>query len=709
MENQIILPEKRKRVKKNTEVIETEINSPKVGFFDRLKLVKSSFAYKLDEVLIYIIVFLTPLFFLPFTDYPLSLGKQAFVFFALAISFLILIFGVVSAGRFKIGMTLPMAAALLLIVSSVASWLVNGGGIQNFFGIFGGESSTPVNVLSFFFVFLLTQSILSGDEKKQKKYLFLFALSSVFSVLIWICVQNGIIGSLVSGFTLTNTIGMGSSFVLFLIAGFFISLGLYFESDGIIKKSLYAAFLALFFFVFILLGFKLVWYLISLGLAFFIAAYFANKQNYESKKAYIFVIIMILAVSLVFAFSSAMANNETRVTYGSSVEITKNIYKTGSVQMLLGSGPASFKHSFLKYRDTIIPDINLNRLQFVSGYSTATDYFSELGIIGGVSILLFFISAVFYGIRLLLLQIKNNIYSPLTISLLAAMISSFTVNIFGASNFTNLFVSFALSALVVGAYKREAGKESRVVNFSKNSSQTFFMLIVLIGFLASVAFLAFKFGSKYTAEIYFRKAQKEIVANNSQGAFLFLEKAIKFNNQDDTYFRSAADLNLPEVKKKLEGLNKEDKKAVEELTSEIKNVERLYNQAIVLNSNDASNWLSLGALYELISDTESAQKSYEKALSLDPKNADILFLAGKAYYDNGKYSEAEKRMSELATIFPQDANIRFYRALTFMQEGKKDEAVNEFEVVKTLDPKNAAVIDQTINNIKEQDNIKEEK
>lgn len=710
MEEQIVLSPKKRRVKKMPEDITAEESLAKVGFFDRFKLVKSAVADRVDELLVYIIIFFTPLFFLPFTNYPLSLGKQTFVFFALVISFLVLIFGIVNAGRFKIGMTVPMAAALLLVASSFISWLMNGMGSENFFGIFGGELSTPINLLIFFFTFLLAQAVLTGDGKKTKKYLFLFALSSVFSALIWICIQNGIIDSLMSGSALTNTVGMASSFVLFLITGFFISLGLYFESDGIIKKSLFAAFLALFFFVFVLLGFKLVWYLVSLGLAFFIAAYFANKQNYENKKAYIFVSIVILAASLVFAFSSASISSETRVTCNSSVEITKDIYSAGSLQMLFGSGPGSFQYSFLKYRDTIIPDINLNRLQFTSGYSAVTDYFSELGLVGGVAILLFFASIVFYGIRLLLLQIKSNIYSPLTISLLAATISSFAANIFGVANFTNLFVGFALSAIIVSIYKNTANKESKVINFSQNSSQTFFMLIVLIGLLASVAFLAFKFGSKYIAEIYFHKAQKEVMANNSQGAFLFLEKAIKLDNKNDSYFKSAADLNLPEVKKKLEGLNKEDKKATDELSSEIQNVERLYNQAIILNPNNSSNWISLGALYEMISNAESAQKAYEKALSLDPKNADILFLIGKAHYDAGKYAEAEKRMAELAAIFPQDVNIRLYLALTFMQEGKKDEALREFEIVKILDPKNVSVIDQTISNIKgEQENIKEEK
>lgn len=708
MENQIVLPAKRRRIKKVLE-IET-ISNKKNNFLDRFKLVKNSIVNKIDDLLLYAVIFLTPLFFLPFTNYPISLNKQVFVFFALAVSFLIFLFGVVNAGKLKIKINLSVVSIILLAAVSLISWFANGDGRAAFFGVFGGESSTPINILIFLTVFLLIQTLLSHDEKKRKISLILLSLSSVFSVLVWLAVQNGVIGSLVSGFSLTNTIGLTSSLVLFSSLGFFILIGFYFEGVGVIKKSVLAALIALFAFIFIILGFKLVWYIVVCGLAFFIAAYFASKQNYETKKAHLFIIIILLIVSLIFTFSSPSLSDETRVTYRASADIANSRYQEGAARMLLGSGPGSFRYSFLQYRDAIIPDISINRMQFSFGYSAITDYFSELGVMGGVSMLLFFASVVFYGIRVLLWQIKRNIYNPIIITLFIATISSFVVNIFGVSNFTNLFYSFVLSAFVVGAYQDISGKEPKVINFSKNSSQTFLMLIFLIGLMVVVALLAFKFGSKYISEIYFQKAQKEILTNNAQGAFAPLEKAIRFNNKDGAYFKTAADINFSLMKEKLGGLNIEDKKAVEDISLQIKNIESLYNQAIILSPRDSSYWSSLGMLYEVASSLDSslmgsAQQSYEKAAAQDPKSADILFLLGRVYYTNGKYEDAKKILSELVSVFPRDPNPRLYLGLTLMQEGKKDDALRELEIVKLLDPKNAPV-DQLIKNIKEENNTK---
>ncbi|MEK7453176.1 MAG: tetratricopeptide repeat protein [Patescibacteria group bacterium] len=686
--------------------IKKEIENKSLEEFISKNIVKSKnfIQKKLSEFLIYLVVFFIPLLFLPETFLPLNLNKQFFIFSILTLTSLIWLVSFINVGKIRLRMNLPTLALFLLFLTSILSWFLNGKMHFGLFGIYGGEISAVFNTAILFLLFFILQTVFT-ERKIILNALILFLTSSFFSLVFWFSADNGFLSGFIlpdSGF---STIGSENSFLLFLIFGFFISIGFIISSNRLLEKLVLVGSQIILVVSFFALGFNAGWYLITIGFLLFIFLYFSNKENFEMRKIQVSLFFIALIISIFFSFSNIADNPlELRLTYDASEDIIFSQYKNSYKEILIGSGPSTFHHSFLQYKNSIIPDLELNRIVFNSGYSALTDIFSDLGILGGLLFILFFFSILYSGARLLYLQASQNKYDTISISLFIVFFISFLELLFFSSNYVILITSIIFGALLVSYRYYILGEELKEIDLSSDRKKIFLGLIFSIFILALITFSYYKLTLRYMAEINYKKSLNVHNLEEKDDFYGFINKAIKLDDKNDAYFRSSADFSLTTLEGNMKNTNLSDKKEIEKISKDIQNIENLYSIAIKLNPNNFNNWSRLGFMYETISRFDSsviqlAQDSYKKALILNPKNVDISFSLGKMYYESGKFEDAKRIFLEILSVFPDDSDVRFYLGYTYLKIGDKENALKIFELLKESDPKNN-LLNQAIADIK---------
>jgi tetratricopeptide (TPR) repeat protein len=138
-----------------------------------------------------------------------------------------------------------------------------------------------------------------------------------------------------------------------------------------------------------------------------------------------------------------------------------------------------------------------------------------------------------------------------------------------------------------------------------------------------------------------------------------------------------------------------------------------FDNAIVLNPNDAWVYASRALAYKQLGQRNQAIQDFEKAFSLNPKisgwikkellemgsqlptlptsqlkTANEFVARGKRYYDNDDFDNAIKNFDNAIRLDPYDAWVYASRALAYKQLGQKNQAIQDFEKAFSLNPEN---------------------
>lgn len=250
-------------------------------------------ATRINRSTLYLIIFLLPLFFLPWTANVLDFNKQALLLFLVFLSLLAWLTKTLLQGTIRIRLSfLYIPAAILLVVTALASFFsfysyasfwgwplkVN----QSFFSLLG--------LSLFFFLFLNSFAIEKKQEGSKKR-------EDIVSALFVLCISVGLtalfgILQLFNRFLFHwpfarmsdfNTIGTSNAWALFLAAFLPILISLlYFVRKDIFKWSLRIIFLLCLFGLF-LVNFWAAWLVLLAGMALVLV--FAIYSKGESEKA----------------------------------------------------------------------------------------------------------------------------------------------------------------------------------------------------------------------------------------------------------------------------------------------------------------------------------------------------------------------------------------------------------------------------------------
>jgi tetratricopeptide (TPR) repeat protein len=655
---------------------------------------------KVSKILIYILIFLFPLFFIPGSLTPLSYQKEIFflIFVSLSLFFWFLD-GIFLKKKisFKENFFLYLALFFLIFFSALST-LLSTWKNASFWGFHLeiGESFLFL-IFSVLFFFLIL-NIFEKSSEIFVAFLIFFFSSLILSLLSIFQAYNL--------FTLPfiNLAISLSSLSIFVAISLPIFLAFYFQSKGFLKFLFFLPIL-LSIFVLILSGVKTAWLLVFIETIFLlIFALEKKKGEIDFERGILLSVFLILSIFFYFfpirfkIFPPLPL--EVSLDFLAEIPILKGVFSQGLKNILLGTGPGTFVFAFSKFKPLALNQTLFWGTRFSFGASTFFDFLVTKGILTTISLLfLFFISLYFIFRKILKEREKIKIFEiGIFASTFVLIISSF----FFAFNLFLWFYFYFFLAITFSLILR-----SKEIDFTKIPfSRPFFFTIFFIIISFSLILTGWQF-EKFLADFYYQKAGQKI-ADIDLSISLF-KKATKLNPNADLYWRDLSQTLLLKANQISQDQNlpiEEKRRLVDQTISD--GISAL-NQAISLSPNNVANWNVRGFFFRNLIGIEKAGdiaiQSYKTATALEPSSPYSFTEMGRVYIlmaqDFERKGMQESKISSLnlakenlerAIQLKSDyAPAHYLLAVVFSQQGKEKEAISKLEEAIKFAPQDLGV------------------
>ena len=110
----------------------------------------------------------------------------------------------------------------------------------------------------------------------------------------------------------------------------------------------------------------------------------------------------------------------------------------------------------------------------------------------------------------------------------------------------------------------------------------------------------------------------------------------------------------------------------------VREAQKVFEQAIADDPNDARAWLDLGLTFEAKSDYASAEKAYRKAVDVDPHFAEAHNNLGVLLRERGDLDGAVSALERAVTLDPGFTAARFNLGLAYEDAGRLDDAEDAY-------------------------------
>lgn len=683
----------------------------------------ASFFEKLNKISLYLVVFLLPLFFLPYFPNAIDFPKHFFLLFFLSLSF----FGWLGEKIVKQKVTIFYHPSIFFFIlfflfSFFSLFFTLSSPLFSFLGIeFNIEDSFVSSILYFLLFFL----ILNSFEKEDLPFLiFLFSLSFFLANFFTLLQLQGIF---IIPFDFAknkafNTIGTPQAFAIFNAVSILLILYFLTKKIGYLKIFFFLSiFVALF--NLLLINFPFSWILLLLEtLILFLFCPETTKLNF------LIYLSLFLILSLCFYFLpiSTSLSPEILLSQRGEILILKNAFGQSLKNLFFGTGPATFVFAFAKYRLPLFNQTPLWNVRFERGASAFLDLTLTHGILGIFSFFLFFLFLLKDSFKKI--KERKNVLILVLFSASLGIIFAFFFYPFNVSLFSLLFCLFAFLA-IHQKEKREFSLSSFGLNFIFN-----FLFFFSLLFSFSLLFLE---GRMYFANFYYQKANQAFREQNLNLAISFLEKAKNFNFLSDRYLRDLAlayltkanlvaqDKNLNEtdraklvneaILKGGEAINKATQIAPFNSANwsvrgfffrnliGIEGAEQIalysYQRAFELDSSSPYYFGEKGRIYILLAQNSKEKEEKEKNLNLAIENlknslklkedyAISHYLLAVAYDQLGEREKAIEKLENTEKLAPFDLGVAFQLGVLYWRKGDLEKAKKEFERILTLNPEN---------------------
>ena len=607
--------------------------TPKVAFEETAEQKKLGQAWgKIVKWVLYLLVFLTPIFFLPWGVSPVAQNKQFLATALIAIAFIVWLAKTIASGKLVWPKTpVNIAVWFLVIVWAISSFLSMSK--YRSIGLVGLEADSLLNIIKYALAFFLVAATFRqssrqafgdrGEEKKGEENKIVYAfLSSVAVLAIFTGLTLANINFLPWDFTKTidfNTVGTTNALALFLGAGLMLAVGIMTSNDSEIRDSQekinkkgalvkwgicsLAIIIAI---ELVLINFNFVWWSLIGAMLFFSAYVFAReaqavrggaKQAPRIQKLIfplvvlgVSVILLLVRTPVFFQFSQ-----EVRPTNQATYDISKEVLKSGGIATdLFGSGPGTFTFDYGLYRGPVNNQNAIEKLfwgvRFNQGFSFASTALATAGVLGVLALALLILSFLWQVFR------KSDLLSeapstgastelsrmssgqaPGNAGALRATFISVVVYFFVSwflypANFSLLMFSFVALGLLMAANVAGGKMEERNISLIASPQRTMIVSLLLIVLMIGSVSLLYVESQKYVASLYFSSGLKIFSANqNPDSALVRVGEAINLDPMVDDYQRAASQLFLVKTKNTLDSLQSASGVAAESLRADFQN------------------------------------------------------------------------------------------------------------------------------------------
>lgn len=419
-----------------------------------------------------------------------------------------------------------------------------------------------------------------------------------------------------------------------------------------------------------------------------------NEGSKKNVSIFNFVLLVVnfLALALTFYLILKPFSNPNQqvllppfaISWYAAVETLKN-----PITALFGVGVDNFSSMFTRVKDLFYNQSALWQINsFTVSRSALLHIFTETGLFGLVT----FVILVVNGFKKILVS-KHLSFELAGFVFVLLMMALFPPSL-------PLFFLFFFMLSVLAADDANSHEQS----FDMSEIIPLYLGIIILSLLL-IGGMGYVLGRSYLSEYYFKQGLNGIASNNLKDLYDNERQAIILNPYIERSRISFSQINLLIANNIASKANPSEAKALgDKKTLQLSDQDRQTiaqaiqaaiaeaKAAVGLNPQKAGNWENLAAIYRNILNVAQGAdvwtvSAYQRAVVLDPQNPLYRLSLGGVYYSLNSFDEASKMFEQSVTLKPDWANGHYNLAWGLYQKGDYQRAVSEMQnVIALLNP-----------------------
>ncbi len=689
---------------------------------------------KVSKISIYLLAFLLPIFFLPWTSNVLDFNKQALLITLICVSLFAWLLEILISGKLKFNLSLVHVSIIVLFLVWLASTVFSTWRYGSFWGWPQLTSESLITLLCFTLLYFLVINIF---EKKEIFHLITLLLFSSFLAIVFGTLQ--LFGKFLLPFDFAkinsfNTIGGVNNLGIFTAV--LLPLIIIFLAVST-KKYLKVFYIVMVIFAAVLLvlvNFPAAWWLVIVGSAMIIAFGTQRRDLFDNR--WLVLPMFFLALALFFnLFNFQIPGTPSRpsevfLTQKASFGISLQTLKDSPV---LGSGPGTFVYDFSKYKSADFNQSSLWNVRFAQSGSRFFTVLTTTGVLGALSFLALIGFFMFYGIKFLFkkpdeIQAKKSFHAlnktmqdgalskteeeqderffwnlglGIFISFAVLSIGYFIYHSTLSLNFVYFLLIGSFISLLSPAKKEFLLKPSSLITLGV----TFAFTVVFI-FGLGIFILE---GQRYFAEVNYSKGVRAWQQGRVTDSLDYLVKAARIGSKVDLYWRELSQIYLQNIGEVAGRTDLPREEITRRIQIFINNAVNSAKVATDVNPKNVANWSVRGFIYQNLIGVVGGTKdwaitSYEEALKLEPTNpyfptqAGITLLKELDFLPQERAEEKQENLRKAQEQFQKAIELKsdyapahFQLAVVYQTQGKQGEAIRELEKAKSFAPEDVGL------------------
>ena len=682
----------------------------------------STLVDKVTFGLLLLVVFLSPLFFVPGSFVSVQFGTSLLFAFGAILSVFTYIASRLKKGSIELPESKLFIFGSLLAVPLIytLSSLSKGFSRMSFLGYTFDISTVGFIILGFVFIHLVSTVFRS---KEKIFYSYVAVVVSLLAVATFLVLRM-IFGSDFLAFglftDLTSTaVGGWNSTGIFFGLGAILSL-LTFEMLSLTKvtRALVLVALVASLFFLSLVNFGTIWIIVAVtALLFLVYKMFSNNDMMniswgDRLKKIPPVSLAVLVISLVFTFGgtflgSRMANTfnvssiDVRPTMAVTLDIVKNTLKS---EPLFGSGPNTFATQWLSYKPADINSTIFWNTDFAYGVGLLPTFAVTTGVLGILSWILFFVVFLMFGFKAIFSKNLDQFSLYLTVSsFFIALYLWIMAFIYVPSIVVFILTLFFTGLFFATLYVNNVLKMKTFV-FNTNPRVGFGVTLALVSIFVLTGTLAYGLLNNSRSLWHFQKSAFAINVNgDTETSEAELAKAIALVPYD-LYYRAQSEIAILKINnllaQDLSKANREEVSAV--FQTELAKAINSATNAQQADDSNYLNWVALGRAFEVAVPPqtqvpgayERAVGAYTKAFERNPQNPGISLLFARLEASKNDLKKAKEYAILAINQKPNYTDAYYFLAQLEVADKNIPGAIDSVTAATIIEPNNPGVFFQ---------------
>src|SRR3989339_2210186 len=681
---------------------------------------------------IYLLFFLVPVFFLPWTTSVLEHNKQLLFVILTGVGFLAWLGQMVMSKQFlfKSGW-LNLIPGLYFVAVLIAS-STSLAGYQTWVGQASAEYTSFLSLTLFVVLFYMLLNT-AADTLMQRNVLVALFLSAALSGLMNLLGMFNLLHlpfafAQSNGF---NTVGTMNGFVSFMSVVMFVGLAMWLVSqqgrDRVIPLGGFGAFMrALIVIVtvvnligLIALDFWVFWLINIVGVLLLGTFVFIQSQEFPNPRRFALpLVVLFVSVFLMFLPTPLQLDLPVVVSpsYGTSLDITKQALGSSTSNLLFGTGPGTYLYDYLAYKPATVNASQFWSLRFDRAKSELVTSVATMGVVGSVLWLVLMVWVAIKAIGRLVFERDHEEWKMTYVVFMGWSILFLTYVLY-SFNFTLQFLLWGFTGLLASQVILKVWKSDFSQSPRLGLVTSFAFAVVGVGVLVSL----FVTGSRYAAEVAFAKA---VSIDKTEGRAIEdviaqLNRAVKFNSLSDVYQRNLSSAYLIQARELIASSASDQTERTADQTQQIVEVVSASVAAAArasqIEPNAVSNWVIRGSIYrDLMSFAQGSEnlaaQSFLNAIQLEPVNPIHRTNLGRVYLivadrartlksaedpelakqaadqEAALLTSAEQAFTQAVQLKSDYLPAHYYLAATYERQGKLDQATARLVALRNNNP-----------------------